>query len=66
MRMHLKWIKKSTSVLIISVLFGILGLTGCAANPKTEFENCIKEEGKSNPNYYAVQLKCSNKTGYSP
>ena len=60
------WIKKSLPVLIIAVIFGLTVLSGCVKNPKSKFEDCMKEEGKVNPNYYNAQLKCSNKTGYSP
>lgn len=66
MKMHVEVMKRSVTILIIICLFSIFSLSGCARNPKDEFESCIKEEGKVNPNYYAVQLKCSNQTGYSP
>jgi hypothetical protein len=58
-------IKKFIIVLTIAAISVTAGLSGCTKDPKTQFEDCLEEETKVNPNLYKAQLNCAHKTGYS-
>ena len=57
-------IKKAASFSFIVITVALIALSGCVKDPKSKFEDCMKEETKVNPNYYNAQLNCQKKTGY--
>jgi hypothetical protein len=59
-------INKHIIVLTIAAISLAAGLSGCTKDPKSQYEECMKEETIVNPNLYKAQLNCSHKTGYSP
>jgi hypothetical protein len=59
-------IKKYIIVLIIAAVLAATGLSGCVKDPKSQYEECMKEETILTPNLYKAQLNCSHRTGYTP
>jgi hypothetical protein len=59
-------IKKVIGFPVILLTIVTISLSGCVKDPKSNFEDCLKEESKVNPNYYNAQLNCQSRTGYSP
>ncbi len=65
MYMYTGRIKKYIIVIIIAAVSAAAGFSGCTKDPKTQYEECLEEETKVNPNLYKAQLNCAHKTGYS-
>ncbi len=59
-------LKKAIGFPVIVFIIISIAMSGCIKDPKSKFEDCLKEESKVNPNYYNAQLNCQNRTGYSP
>jgi len=57
-------IKKAIVFPVILLTTITISLSGCVKDPKSRYEDCLKEEIKVNPNYYNAQLNCQKKTGY--
>ncbi len=57
-------IKKAIGFPVIIFTIVTISMSSCVKDPKSKFEDCLKEETKVNPNYYNAQLNCQKKTGY--
>ncbi len=57
-------IKKALGFSVLCLTILSIAMSGCVKDPKSKYEDCLKEESKVNPNYYNAQLNCQKKTGY--